>query len=215
MTIASATLMTAVWEILQKNSTYTGFFTSAKVLAACQESVDYVAAQMMMATGGGWLDKIAYITTATGGTVYTLPTDCGIIRELRYLVANQYVPLAYDQAYETRQFPTAAGVTQYPSRYRLHGYDIYFNPALGVGGTNYLQVEYLAYPADLTLGGNLPWFDKAMFHYCKYHSASVLAASVGKGAREWEKFEELWFARMLEIVNKRVNAPQYIAEFEG
>lgn len=222
MAITVAALNTAVLELLQKSSTYSGFYTSTKVLLAINEACDYIAVNQMLAPGGGWLDKIAYVNTLANAYQIDLATclpapitDMAMIRAVRYKVSNQYMDVAYDQAYETKQFETTSGITQYPTRYRLLGNVIYFNPPLADGGTSYLQLEYLAYPADVAGGGNLPFIDKCFFHYCKYHAAAVLVSSMGKPNKEWGDLWQMWFDKMLEMVHRRVNGPSYIKEFEG
>jgi hypothetical protein len=49
----------------------------------------------------------------------------------------------------------------------------------------------------------------------KYRTASILASDIGKMNKEWQRYEDEWFDRMLVMVNKRVDSCNYIRNFEG
>ena len=212
-----AELEGSVLRILQKSAGYQGFFSPEKVRDAVQESFDYVSAKMFESQGGQWLIKSKTFNTVSGQAMVDIPDDIAQIRVVRYQIGLSYIPLTYDDNIEGVVYTSAAGMTQFPSTWRFMEGRIYFNPALGVGGEKYLQIEYFSYPERfLTDGQQIPKeFDTSLQNFIKYRAASILAASVGKFNREWAQFEQEWGATMLSIVNKRVNSTQYIREFEG
>ena len=205
-----------VLRLLQKSASTPGFYTPERVHEAVQDSVDYVAVRMFRAVNGEWMDSIRYFDTTSGQSSLPLPEDVACIKALRYLVGNAYVPLYYDTGYETAQWSGTSGVVQFPSRSRLVGPNIYFNPSLSQAGPQYLQIEYASYPAPLTEGGLMPvQMDRSMLNYIKFRSASILASGVGKAQTEWTKFENQWATEIEIIIDKRVQCTTTIQEFEG
>ena len=101
------------------------------------------------------------------------------IRVVRYQIGLSYIPLTYDDNIEGVVYTSAAGMTQFPSTWRIMEGRIYFNPALGVGGEKYLQIEYFSYPERfLTDGQQIPKeFDTSLQNFIKYRAASILAAT--------------------------------------
>lgn len=206
-----------VLQILQKSPGYQGFYTPEKVRDAVRESFDYVGSRMSDSATGGWLDEVRHYDTVTGQSLVPLQDDIIMIKTARYLTGNVYTPIIYDEGRESAVYAGASGVTQYPSRYRLLGDSLYFNPPLGVAGLQYLQLEVCSLPAQLVADGQIipSKFNRALQHYIKYRTASVLASSVGKFNKEWAQFEGEWFDVMLKMLDKRVNSPAYIRDFEG
>ena len=217
MGISVAEIEGRVLRILQKSPGTQGFYSPEKVRDAVQESFDYVATKMFDSAIGSWQRKIRYFDTVSGQATVDIPNDVAQIHVVRYQVGVSYVPIMFDDAIEGVQYTQVSGVTQFPSRYRIMENKIYFNPPLGVGGPQYLMMEFSAYPERLVSDGqDIPAeFDVAMQHYIKYRSASVLCSSIGKAMKEWQNYESQWFEAMMIIVNKRVNSTQYVREFEG
>lgn len=216
MTITRGELKGQILRILQKDGGYQGFYTDEKLNDAIQDCLDHINVEMFRA-GYGWSQKIKYLNSQTGFPTVDLPPYINVIQEVRYLVGNRYLPLIYDDATLAAQFQPAAGLTQFPSRYRIVDQKIYFNPAPAQGGENYVQVEYHTYSQGL-VGDvqNLPAeFDRAMTNYCKWRSASLLASSVGKGYKEWKEHELEWRQNAVDIINKRTKSPMFYREFSG
>jgi hypothetical protein len=286
-----ADIRTKVLNILQKTPGYQGAYSDARVLDAIQEAFDYVAMWMFDSCGGCWQSTVGYLSPASGVTDIAFPTDIVMMKELRYLVGNKYIPMVYDEAIELQQYKdtitttvdqdsnvgtttlfvastnglnigdvlqvgtgtaryeqvtvssvssgvsvttgalafthtalqadqvqlAGSGVTQYPTRWRIVDENIHFNPALGQGGSNYLQYEGWKFPtefADFTSAVPAQ-FHRALIHYIKYRAASVLVASRGKAMKEWQEYEMEWKEQMLIAVNKRVNSIGFIREFEA
>ena len=205
-----------VLRLLQKSASTPGFYTPAKIQDAVQDSVDYVAARMFRSTDGGWMDSMRYLDTVSGQTVVALPEDIAAIKAVRYLVGTEYVPLHYQNDYEESQWASTSGVVAYPSKYRLVGSQLYFNPCISIAGPQNLQIEYSAYPAAIQSDGMMPpQFDRAICNFIKFRSASLLAASIGKAVPEWAKFETQWATEIEIIIDKRVQKTTYITPFEG
>lgn len=203
-----------ILSLLTKNVGASGFYTDAKINYVIQECLDFIAVEMFIG-GNGWLNELAYIDTVAGVFQYSLPASVAMIQELRYLIGNRYLPVIYDDANIAAQIDTSTGVTQFPSRYRIVGNQIYFNPPPAAVGPAYIQIEYNRYPATLATDGDTvePQFDNCLIHYVVYRSASILASQAGKPIKEWEKFEDQWYGQMLKVVNKRIKNPVQIKEF--
>lgn len=203
-----------VLNILQKESSYQGFFTTDKVKRAVNESIAYVTAQMMM-EGNGWRQKIAYITTTANTAAYNLPTDCSIIIAVRYLMGDVYYPLRFVSDFDEPQLSATSGLTDYVVKYRIVGNQIYFNPIPQNVGTNYLQLEYTSYPAALSSGTDEfgQEFDTALYYYVIYRSAGILVSQAGNAQPEWQLYELQWFNSMKQIITKRLRVSKVIREF--
>ena len=101
-----ASIQTQVLNILQKTPGYQGAYSDAKVLDAIQEAFDYVAMWMLDSTGGYWQETINYLSPASGDFRVAWPSGLIMMKELRYLVGNKYIPLIYDEAIELQQYQT-------------------------------------------------------------------------------------------------------------
>ena len=109
-----------------------------------------------------------------------------------------------------------SGLVQYPSRYRILNNQIYFNPALAIGGPQYLQIEMVVYPDDVAQGDNIPAnLHKAFQHFVKYRTATACAASIGKSMVEWAEQANEWKDIMMRLVNKRIDSAASVKEFMG
>lgn len=216
MSISRGEVKGQILRVLQKDGSYQGFYTDEKLNDAIQDCIDYISVEMFMA-GDGWLRKIVTLDSAPNSCTVDLPAFVSVIDEVRYLVGNSYIPLTYDDASLSSQSNPVSGVTQFPSRYRIVDQKIYFNPAPGVGGKDFLQIEYCTYPQILVADGQLlpNEFDRCMVHFIKWRSASLLASSVGKYQKEWGEYESEWKERMVMIVNKRTKSPIFIRDFSG
>lgn len=206
-----------VLRFLNKTSTYPGFYDDEKINDAIREAFDFVAVEMFIG-GEGWMNEFVYKTTAAGDSTVDISTDrIAMIHEVRYLQGEAYVPLTYTDGSDQTEYSSASGATQYPKTYRLMKNDVYFNPPLAEGGTNYLQIECFKYPTefadDVTDADSQ--FDSAMYHYIKYKTCSVLAASMEKKYLPWSKEENEWYAKMMAVVNRRNRKFRRIREFGG
>jgi hypothetical protein len=203
-----------VLNILQKDPSYQGFYTSDKCKRAINESLTYVAARMMM-EGEGWRQKIAFVTTTANTAAYTLPTETSIINSVRYLYNDVYVPLTYDDQSNDTQIASSSGLSTCPWRYRLVGNQLVFNPVPELVGTNYLQLEYTTYPTLLVNNSDQTpqEIDQALYYYLVYRSAGILVAQSGNAQPEWQLYEMQWFNAMEQIISKRLRVHQVIGEF--
>lgn len=216
MALSRGELVGKVLRLLNKTAGYQGFFDADKVNDALEDCMDFIATECFLA-GEGWFNRITYLSNVSGQVSVDLPQGLALIGEVRYLVGNRYIPLMYDDATLAAQFATAAGMNQFPSRYRVVEGKLYFNPPPAEGGTNYIMVEHTTYPTRIMSDSQEidPQFDMAMMHYAKWRAASQLAASIGKYQREWERYEDEWFGRMQLIINKKFKSPIYVREFGG
>ena len=214
MSVLLSDLETKVLNLLQKSPSYSGFYTQPKVIQIINECLDYVSARMMQ-EGNGWLQTIGYITTVANTPNYALPTGCAIVRSVRYLVNTIYAPLQPD-GQEREAFLSSDFQTQIPSRYRLVGGDIYFNPVPSLVGVNYLQIEYTGYPSELVNLGDavVSQFERGLIHYVTYRAASILASTVGKADADWLKYESQWYKAMENIISRRNSTVQFVRSFE-
>lgn len=211
-----ASLKYEIYQRLNKSPATPGFFTSEKVNSAIQEAIDFVAAEMFEADEG-FLKKIDFLDVTANAVTIPVPPHMAIIEEVRYLVGNVYISLEYDTQWQVPQWSVTSGATQLPSTYKIVDNRFYFNPALGVGGTNYLQVEYQCYPSILRSDSQKidPQFDRSMLYFCIYRACSILASAMGQNVKSWGVEEALWREKMINIVSKRNAQSTPIAEFCG
>lgn len=204
-----------VLERLQKTSGYQGFYTPEKCLRMINESLTFVAAKMMR-YGFGWTQKIGYVSTTAGVASYALPTECAIIKTLRYKQGDIYQPIPYDSMIRDAQDASGQSA-QYPTSYRLLERNIYFNPPPSDAGTNYIQLEYLAYPAKLVADSDVlnSQFEPALEYYLIWRTCSLLTAGVGKSNPEWGFYETQWMEQMEQALSRRVDNVEFIGEFRG
>lgn len=218
MAIAIGSLERDVLQVLQKSPGAQGYYTADKLRTAVQECFDYVATIMFDSEYGGWMDEIRYFTTTAGDAIFKLPADLAQIKVVRYQVNGVYKPLAYDKQEESLQTdPTDATTGNTVSRYRLIGEDMYFNPALFDGGTNYLQIEGTYYPERFKtkLDKLSSIWNPAFRNFIKYRSASILISHKLSSAPPWAGYENQWHAEVRKLISKRVNTVTTIKEFDG
>lgn len=211
-----ASIMYEVYQRLNKSPVTPGFFTAEKVRSAIQEALDLVATHMMLADEG-WLKKIGYMDVEANQITIPVPNYMEMIEEVRYLVGSVYVPLNYDTAFNVPQWSITSGATSLPCTYRIVDNQFYFNPPLGVGGTAYLQVEYMRYPSILRNDSQQvdPQFSRAMIYYIIYRTCSILASAMGQDVKSWSTEEAIWYEKMLIIVEKRNAQSIPIKDFMG
>lgn len=217
MTTTIGELEGEVLEILQKSPGYSGFYTAKKVRMAIQECFDYVSSWMFDSETGNWLEDIIYKDTTAGDSVIPIDEDIAMIKVVRYKVNTLYVPLHYDKDDNSLQTSPGDGIEQYPSKYRLVGPNLYFNPPLAEGGSKYLQLEVTKFPQKFTGKSDAinPQFHRAFQHYIKYRTASALVAFKQSQAIPWARMELEWKERIVVLIGKRINAPGIIREYEG
>ncbi len=206
-----------VLEILQKAPGTSGYYTEQKLRTALQECFDYVATKMFDAQTGGWLDDIRYFDTTTGDSVIKLPANMALLKVVRYKVNTAYVPLEYDKQEKDSQVGPSDGYTQQPSRYRLVGDSIYFNPALYEGGANYLQLELTCYPPRFMskLDSIDSRWNPCFRNYIKYRTASILVSHKRDFTPPWQQFEAEWKEETIKLIDKRVITEGFTRPFGG
>lgn len=216
MSITRAEIKYEIWTRLNKTATSPGFYTSDKLDAVIRECLDYITTEMMLADEG-WVHKIDYFDTVANQVTVPVPPHMSMISEVRYLVGNIYTPLQYDQQWGEAQWSGASGVVQFPSRYKIVDNMLYFNPALGVGGPQYLQVEYMAYPPKMRKDSDVvpSQFDRTMFWYTIYRSCNLLAGQVQQTQDDWVQHEAMWGQRMRDLIGMRTRQAIPIRDFDG
>lgn len=216
MAFTLAQIRADVLNILQKDQSYQGFYTTDKCNRIINESIAYISARMMM-EGEGWLQTIGYITTVANTASYTLPTGCSIINSVRYLYSSVYMPLTYDDQAFDSQVAAGTSLTQCPYRYRIVADKLYFNPLPLLVGTNFVQIEYTSYPTALSSDSDtlLSQFDSGLYYYLVYRTASALVAQTGQAVSEWQVTERQWYEVMENIISKRNRVQCVIADFGG
>ncbi len=211
-----AQLAYQTYQRLNKSSATPGFYTEEKVHGALQEALDYVGVKMMLADNG-FLKKLDYLDVTANQVTIPIPPHINMIEEVRYLVGNVYIPLAYDSQWKVPQWSPQSGATNLPASYRIVDNRFYFNPPLGVGGTNYIQIEYQSYPSIMRNDNQQidPQFDRAMTYYLVYRACSILASAMGSTVKPWEVEETLWLNAMQQIVQNRNKQPIALSDFAG
>lgn len=214
MALSLASLKLKILNILQKETSYQGFYTDSKLDQAVNESMDYIAARAMHEMGNGWFQEIAYITTVAATSGYTLPTGTCMVREVRYLSGDLYVPIRPIEAVDESWTLTDTQVV-FPWRYELIGSQIVFNPVPSIVGTNYLQLKITKFPTALVAGGDTlsAQFTNALEWYLIYRSASLLVMSVGNANPEWAQKEAEWYRVFESMITARIKKPKYIKDF--
>lgn len=216
MSITRAQLKSDIYEKLMKAPGARGFYTDTKANSAIQEAMDYVATEMFLADEG-WNHKIDYLDTVANVVKVDLLPHMSMVMEVRYLIGNTYMPLLYDQDYGNTQWSDNSGLVQFPARYRIIDNALYFNPAIGVGGANYLMIEYVAYPKKFLNDTDFmdSQFDRAMYWFMVYKTCSVLVSNVQQFNRPWAQEEQQWYQKALDIIVKRNQTSTPIGDFEG
>ncbi len=201
---------------MNKSPATPGFYTEAKVNSAIQEAIDYVSAWMFEADQG-FLKKMDFLDVSANAITIPIPPHMAIIEQVRYLTGNVYVPLDYDSQWAVPQWSVSSGATQLPATYMIVDNKFFFTPALGVGGTQYLQVEYQAYPSILRSDSQHidPQFDRSMLYFAIYRACSILASAMGQKVKDWADEEAMWGQKMVNIVNKRNAQSTAIRDFAG
>ncbi len=205
-----------IYQRLNKTSATRGFYSDAKADSAIQESVDFVATEMFLGDEG-YLHKIDYLNTEANQITVPLPSYMAMVVSVRYLLGNTYIPLVYDQQFDSPQWSDNSGVVQYPSRYRVVDNRVVFAPALGQGGEKYLMIEYYQYPSILRSDTQKldPQFDRCMSWFIVYNAMTIMSQSMQQFAQSWKPQTDSWYQKMLLIINTRNVGPTQIADFEG
>ncbi len=193
-----------ILRLFLKTSAKKGFLTDARLNSAIQEAQDYISTKFFIA-GQGWSKKIKYYTTVANQISIDLDISAAMITNVRYLYDTVYTPMAYDDAWDAQQYNENSGVVQWNYSYRIVDNALYFNPPMAVGGTDYLQVEYMAYAKTaINDGDNLdPVFDSAMQHFIKYKAASVCASALEMYNVPWAGQENDWYTQITKIIERR------------
>lgn len=202
-----------VLNLLQKETTYQGFYTDSKVFQAINDSFTYLTSLMSL-QGQGWFRSVSYITTLANTASYILPANISTIKAVRYLVGTEYIPMQYDDG-TVDAYTTVADAGQYPMRYRIQNGSIVFNPAPQTVGTNFVQIETVGYPTALATAGQEvnAQFDDASVAFVTYRSASVLASTLGEAPTAWGSYEAQWYSVVEALIGKRNGGPRFMREF--
>lgn len=216
MAITRGELKGEILRLLMKSAKFPGFYDNDRVNDAITEALDFVATEMFLANEG-WQTKIMYLSTEAGQITMDVPVAASMIKEVRYLFGDVYVVMGYDDGSGADQYKSDSGVQQWASTYRIVDNQFYFNPAMAEGGTNNIMLEYMAYPKRLQNDTDFleSHFDNCMRQYIKYHSASVLAASLEKFMVPWAGIQQSWYDKMQSIIVKRNLQSIPIREYEG
>lgn len=213
--ISRGQLKGKIWRYLGKTATQPGFYTSDKLDEAIDEALASIAVEMFM-SGEGWLTSFQYFDTTDGQTEQDLTGNVGLIRQVRYLFGDSYMPLIYDDQDNRPTRVRSSGVVQVAHRYRLMGNKIIFDPPLATGGTKYLQLEIVSYPKRLGSDGEIldSQFDVCAQEYLKYKVCSILAGSIEKTQITWSALEADWATRLTHVLSRRVLSSTGIKLFD-
>ena len=211
-----AQLKYEIYQRLMKSAATKGFYTDDKCNSALQESLDYIAGHMFL-NDEGWLHKLKMFDTEPNMTAFPIPKDMAMIVEVRFRVGNVYIPVLYDQDFGNIQWGQSSGVVQFPSKYRVVDNTIYFNPPVATGGSQTMQIEYMAYPRRLQDDGDFlaSQFDRAMCWYAIYRSCSALCSWIQQYTKPWEKEESQWYDMAMNIISMRNQQSTPIRDFSG
>jgi len=213
MGITRAELEGQILELLNRGTTYTGYFTPAKVHGAIKDCLDYVAVHMMLA-GEGWLQQVMFLDTVAGTNTVELPPQIGMLHKLSYLNGSEYMPLRLDSNIFDLDLGSTSGES-FPTAFKLVGNKIMFPSLLSEGGSRYLRVECAMYPRMLLADGDIvdPQFDNAAQNYVKWRAASQLLTQVGKRDSDWKAYENEWYEALRRMLEKRTAVPLFIRDF--
>lgn len=211
-----AEIKAQIIRLINKSTTYSGFITDDKQTDAVQDCLDYITMRAFQA-GDGWFNKIDYITTAAGSFDFSLPDDVAILNQVRYLQNDTYVPVPFDDFTGEDEVSSTSSITTYPARVRVIERALRFNPPPAEVGTDYIQIDYTAYPARLTGGGSNidKQFDYGMLQYIKWRAASILMAQVGRAQADWKQYEMEWEDAVMQHIYKRIRTRSFIKEFDA
>jgi len=216
MTITRGKIKYEVLTRVNKTAASPGFYTDEKLNSAIQEALDFVGTEMFLADEG-WMHKIDYITTVANQVTVPLRAHWAMIAEVRYLTGTVYMPLTYDQQWGESTWAPVSGVTSYPYRYRLVDNMIYFDPPIGIAGTNFLQVEYFAYPKILTKDTDFvdSQFDRSMYWFIVYDVCNTVSGQFSQTTDDWDRKENVWYSAMKNIISMRTRQVVPIKEYDG
>lgn len=216
MALSRGELKGKILRMFHKTPQNPGPYSDGKLNDAVEEALDYVATEMFLADEG-WQKKLRYFTTTAGTNKVDIPPDIGMINSVRYRVGDDYVPLDYAPSGDLARPAKDSGARQTASHYEIVDNAIVFRPALSDGGTDFLEIEHMAYPRKMKRDEETiePHFDACMLHFVKYKAASILASTVEKFTRTWAAEEAQWYQKMIDIVNKRNSRSMPIREYEG
>ncbi len=215
--ITRAEIKYQIWTRLNKSPSNPGFYTENKINSVIQESIDFIAAEQMLADEG-FCHKMELLNTVSGMTDLAIPNDVAMIIELRYLINDVFYPMAYDQQFGQLQWASGSGVVQqYPGSYRIVDNNFHFNPPLGVGGVGFAQLEFMAYPRRFTKDSDVlaGQFDRAMYWFIIYKSCNLLAGQVQQTVDDWQTNEGLWYGKAMQMINMRTRQVIPVRDFDG
>lgn len=200
-------------QLLSKENTYQGFYGDDQIKFAINDSLDYIFANMMF-NGEGWITTIGLLNSVAGTATVALPTGAVVVHQVRYLHSDVYVPLTYDDDYDNLQY-TSTENTVYPTTYRLVGDNIYFNPIPSVVGTNHVQIEYSAFPAELSDPSDTTseQITRGLQRFVTYRAASICLTTTDRANSAWKEYEIQWWQYLQDLMSKRIRAPQPIKDF--
>lgn len=216
MAITRGEIAGRILRLVNKTASNPGFYTADKISDSIEEALDFVAVEMFMA-GEGWNNQIKYFDCVAGQITLPLSADVGMINEVRYLFAGEYLPLRYDDANRRSQVQETSGLVQYPGSYRIVNNYLYFNPPLVEGGTNIIQLEYTTFPRRMTSNNDVieGQFWKPFVHWITYWSATRLVSGIGVTLPDWAKQEGVWWKAIQAVIVKRNLQVTMIREFDG
>jgi hypothetical protein len=211
-------LQTEIYGILGKEATAFGYFTPAKVNAAIQDALDYIASKMMR-VGTAWLTKRAFANIVANTQTVALPTDLALINFIKKkTAANDYQPITFDENATAASSTTPSGGLIGLPIYHIVNNAIFLEPIPDENITDGLLIEYVAFPAALTSDSdNLPTeLDKAAFvQYAKWRAAKQLYVQGNQhGAMPaWMQYEQEWLMEVQTVIAKRIRMPSYKLAF--
>ena len=216
MATTLAELSADILEILQKTSAYQGYFTEAKVTAAINDSLDYIAGKMQLADRG-WLRSLETLDVVAGVNTVTLPAGTVMLHGVWFATDGlDYGPLKYLTLERQPIYKNDSGGIGAPTTYSVHGNDLFFNPAPGISQTGAVKVMVTKFPDLLQAQGDAisSQFDRGLINYAKWRSASILGSLVENANPAWRITEREWEDQILQTIPRKVSTQKVIQGFE-
>jgi len=201
--------------ILNRSAAVKGYYTDERMDQAIEEAMDLIAVEMFLA-GEGWQTKYRTYTIDDGQLFLPIDPDITLINEVAVLVGDTvYVPMLYNELRGLTQAAPGAVSTIAPYTYQIVDNKIYFSTSIAGGGADFIRIKFTAYPDEIKNDSQpLPaHFDKAMQWLIIYRSATSAAQMAGKANTEWANTERLWYAKCIDVMNKRINQSRFIRDF--
>lgn len=214
MAITRAELSARILTLVNRDSTYYGNYTDTQINEAIHDCLTYVAAKMIL-SGDGWMRQKLYLNSVAGSQTVDIPSQVGMINNVRYRVDDRYVSLEYADGSDMDALVSASDFTGTPTSFSLLSNKIHFNVVPNQVGASYVMIECSLYPSKLALSGDVvdSQFDEAALNFVKWRAASQLVSQSGKAIPDWVRYEDEWGEILKQLIASRVESQPFIRDF--